>query len=138
MSFDLKIIGLDAVMERIKEAPDKISKIIDAELNAGVHDMEADAKRQAGDYGILHAGIVADGSNLNYHVTAHANYAAYVEFGTGHRVDIPAGYEEFAAQFKGANQDHTGVLARPFMIPALIKNSPLIVNRITKALDTKL
>ena len=37
----------------------------------------------------------------NYEVVAKMPYAAYIEFGTGGKVTIPAGYEQFASQFKG-------------------------------------
>lgn len=136
MSFNLEIKGLDALMQRIHDAPDTIKSIIDAELSAGAHDIEADAKRMAPvDNGTLKNGISASGSNLNYQIESNAEYSAFVEFGTGHKVSIPADFETYATQFKGANQNHPGIKAQPFMIPALMKNSPLIIQRIEKELN---
>jgi hypothetical protein len=39
---------------------------------------------------------------LVFTIGSKLSYAPYIEFGTGGKVTIPAGYEQFASQFKGS------------------------------------
>lgn len=83
--------------------PDKVSDV----LNANAKTIEAKAKRAApADRGPLRQGISTELTNpLKKHITSHAPYSAYVEFGTGvyaaqYVSSLPADYQTFAAQFK--------------------------------------
>jgi len=38
---------------------------------------------------------------MNYELTVNAPYAAYMEFGTGSKVNVPAEFADMAAQFRG-------------------------------------
>lgn len=46
---------------------------------------------------------------------AIAPYAPYVEFGTGGMVEIPEGWEEIAAQFKGKGIRQVNLPAQPYL-----------------------
>lgn len=46
---------------------------------------------------------------------AIAPYAPYIEFGTGGMVEIPEGWAEIAAQFKGAGIRQVNLPARPYL-----------------------
>jgi phage gpG-like protein len=43
------------------------------------------------------------------------DYAPYVEFGTGTKVDVPTGLEEYALQFKSPNEHNVNLPARPYL-----------------------
>ena len=51
-------------------------------------------------------------------VNDSVNYAPFVEFGTGGKVNIPKGYEKTAEQFIGKGIRQIDLPARPFLIPA--------------------
>ena len=69
-------------------------------------------------------------SELTYTVEAKAKYAPYVEFGTGGLVDIPTGYEQYAAIFKGKGIRKVNLRARPFLIPAFENEVPQLMKRL--------
>ena len=69
-------------------------------------EIEAEAKRLAPvDMGELRQNIVAVADRkrkgLKWSIIAFANYAAYVEFGTGKKVTVPDEFKDMAAEFKG-------------------------------------
>jgi hypothetical protein len=94
--------------------------------------VERDAKDNAPvKTGRLKSSIRTNYSKSNFWVENWTNveYAPFVEFGTGTKVSIPAGYQEFAAQFRrgpGVNR-----VAKPFIIPAFEYHSA----RLVRALD---
>ena len=60
-------------------------------------------------------------------------YAPFVEFGTGTKVSVPPGYEEFAMQFyrgPGHNQK-----AQPFLIPPFEAETAKVIKMIDYAID---
>lgn len=50
----------------------------------------------------------------------NAPYAPFIEFGTGGLVEVPAGFEDLAIQFKGKGIRKVNLKARPFLLPALL------------------
>lgn len=54
-------------------------------------------------------------------VGATEDYAPYIEFGTGGKVDVPNGYSDFAIQFKGKGKKQINRGAKPFLIPAFLE-----------------
>ncbi len=73
------------------------------EINASALKILTDAKRLAPvNFGQLRNQIALDPiNNLTYGVEAKASYSAYVEFGTGPQVSVPADFTSYAAQFQG-------------------------------------
>jgi hypothetical protein len=49
-----------------------------------------------------------------------------VEFGTGGTVNVPAGYEDFAMQFKGKGIRKINLKPRPYLIPAFESEIPIL------------
>lgn len=98
------IIGMDALKNRLKTAPETIRKAVGIELSDGAQAIAAEAKQRApGDQGILRQEITAQKiDDLTYEVISGAEYSPYVEFGTLSKVQIPPELEEYAAQFKGS------------------------------------
>lgn len=95
--------GFGEYIKRVQDAAASLPAIADAEASATALDIERAAKEKAPvNDGNLRASInpykEKDGV---WGVAVSANYAAYIEFGTKSKVDIPAGLEQYAAQFKG-------------------------------------
>ena len=138
--FTIELNGLNETLKRIEKAGGNVVTEVDAEINSGVVDIERDAVRLAPvDKGFLRGAISwKRNARLNYEVVAQTKYAPYVEFGTITKVEIPAGLEGYAAQFKGKGIKKTGGMrARPFLFPAFRANLPKIIDRIQKIVTKK-
>jgi len=127
--------GLKDYQDKLKRAPEDIKKRVYAEASSSSQDVATGARLLAPvDVANLRASIQVDGGNGKYAVSASANYAAYIEFGTGTAVSIPAGLEDYARTFfvsgKGA------LPARPFLFPSLEKERPNLIKRLKKILDS--
>ena len=44
---------------------------------------------------------MSDNTKFIYSIGTNVKYAPYIEFGTGGKVNIPAGFSSYASQFKG-------------------------------------
>lgn len=102
--FALNLSGLDNLTKRLTSLESNLRIEVAAEMSASALRIETKAKRNAPvNLGTLRQSIhsVSDTGGLTHRVIASASYAPYVEFGTGGKVSIPAGYENFAVQFKG-------------------------------------
>jgi HK97 gp10 family phage protein len=69
-------------------------------------------------------------------VEVGANYAPYVEFGTGTKVKVPSELSNFAAQYKGAGVKEVNLPARPFFYPEVFKQRTELPKRIERTLTT--
>lgn len=100
----IQIAGMDGLLQRLRKMPEAITTAVAAEIQAGAQVIASEAKTNApGDTGILRNMIGALKKDaMTWEVFSGAIYSAYVEFGTGAKVDIPAGLEDFASQFQGA------------------------------------
>lgn len=62
---------------------------------------------------------------LNWKIYANFSgitpYAAYMEFGTGGLVEVPAELEEIAVQFKGAGVKRIDLRPQPYLYPAFVE-----------------
>lgn len=72
--------------------------------------------------------------NLEGIVGFKAHYAPYQEFGTGGLVDVPAGMEDYAMQFKGNDIKQINLPPRPFLYPAWKKNGLKFLENLEKML----
>lgn len=99
----VQIAGMDGLLARLKALPQVITDAVGAEIQDGAQSIAAAAKAAApGDQGILRQEIAAiQVDKTSWQVVSGAEYSPYVEFGTGEKVQIPPGLEEYAAQFKG-------------------------------------
>ena len=99
----VRVKGLDSLVSRIKEYPDKMQKAVDSVLSAGAVSVAGlGAELAPYDEGRLRQGQSANTTTfLSKQVTNNVFYAPYVEFGTGRKVKVPPGLEDVAAQFKG-------------------------------------
>jgi HK97 gp10 family phage protein len=126
---NFKIDGLDKLIEKLGKLPVEIEKEVANEVNASALAIQSKAKRDCRvDFSTLRSSIQLESifkdKRIIYTVGSHMKYAPYVEFGTGGLVNIPAGYEDFAMQFKGKGIRKVNLRARPFLIPAFESEIP--------------
>lgn len=103
MAFGIDISGIPRLEKRLKEIQDNVSTDLAKELSASSFTIEKSAKRKAPvNMGTLRQSIHATSKDkLTHYVEASASYAPYIEFGTGGKVSVPAGYEDYASSFRG-------------------------------------
>jgi HK97 gp10 family phage protein len=158
--FSLDISGIKGVEAAIKRIDTKATKGLSDEMAASAINIERSAKRLApGNLGKLRQSINHDtGNSLFKSVFSTVEYAPYVEFGTRGNARIPAGFEAFAAQYKGKGAKgawkaiefwikrkgidpkltfvifraimRNGISPQPFMIPAYEKEKPALLKRL--------
>lgn len=102
----LAIDGLDDLLNKLKNLPAHISDEVGMEIEASGNTIAAGAKRDAPtDNGFLKNGIsVVKIDPLTVEVVSQVDYSAFVEFGTRTQVNIPAGLEIFADQFRNSSK----------------------------------
>lgn len=59
------------------------------------------------------------------------NYAAFVEFGTGTKVQVPQGFQKMALQFKGQRRT-IGMRARPYLIPSYLIGARVVATKLKR------
>lgn len=103
MAFGIDLSGIPRLENKLADLNSKIANDIAKEMSASTLKIEKDAKRLAPvNMGTLRQSIHATSKDkLTHYVDVNASYAPYIEFGTGGKVSVPAGYEEYAATFKG-------------------------------------
>jgi hypothetical protein len=101
--FSMNLVGGKAVRKMFALAAVKIGPELSKEMNASALNIQKAAKRMApANFGKLRQSIKHNiGEPLMKSVYSDINYAPYVEFGTKSKVNIPPGWESYAAQFKG-------------------------------------
>ena len=130
-NISFKIEGLDALIKRIGKLAPEIAKEVAMEVNASALAIQSKARRDVKvDNGILRNSIqlkeINTGDKIMYTVGSRLKYAPYVEFGTGGTVSVPAGYEDFAIQFKGKGIRKINLRPRPYLIPAFESEIPVL------------
>lgn len=129
-----RIEGLDALIKRMGKLAPEIAKEVAMEVNASALAIQSKARRAVAsnstDKGRLVGSIqlkeVNTGDKIVYTVGSRLKYAPYVEFGTGGTVNVPAGYEDFAIQFKGKGIRKINLRPRPYLIPAFESEIPIL------------
>lgn len=99
--------NLNEVLKDIEKKSEEMQKAVKDQINkSGLH-IETLAKQKAPtDHGRLRASIrakLSDGG-LTSLVGTDVDYAPFMEFGTKSKVEIPAGLEGYAMQFKGSKK----------------------------------
>ena len=99
----LKIKGLDELKKKLgKQGQEIVLREIRDEIEVSANKVRNEAiKRVPVDQGYLRNSINVEGRDMLWIVYASAGYAAYQEFGTKTKVEIPAEMQEVASQFKG-------------------------------------
>ena len=106
------IKGLNSTIAELKAFGEKAEKIINAETQSTAFNIEEDAKKRAPkNFGKLAQSIstsqpISDKNKsiISRVITVNELYGAYMEFGTGSKVNVPAEFADMAATFKGKKQ----------------------------------
>jgi len=104
-SITLDIANIGNVSKRFAKLSEDVKANLKNEVNASALKIQSDAKKLApANLGTLRGSIYKDEISKSpneymFIVGAAAKYAAYVEFGTGGKVSIPNGYNDYATQF---------------------------------------
>jgi HK97 gp10 family phage protein len=104
--FTFDIGNLSDVLKKLETLDSKVQQGVKDEINASALNIQSGAKRLAPvNFGQLRNSIYLKEQNVEkgvvFTIGAKASYAPYVEFGTGGKVSIPAGFEELASGFNG-------------------------------------
>lgn len=139
MAFGLNLTGIKEVENALKVMDKHLRQDVGDEINSSALTIMSSAKRLAPvDLGFLRGQISIEPINdLTYEVEAKAKYSAYIEFGTGGEVSIPAGYEDLAITFKGKGLRKVNIRPQPFLIPSYETEKPKLIQRLKKLLDVK-
>lgn len=109
------LVGFDDFIQKMKGLPKQFLDEIDGEVLETGREWEQRAKMDAPvDLGALRANITTHQPKyLEAEVSSRMEYSAYVEWGTGTRVSVPAELADYAIQFKGTKQT-VGRYPHPF------------------------
>jgi HK97 gp10 family phage protein len=99
----MAVKGISSVIAELRGKSKQLDTILEAETKNAALKIEKDAKTYAPkNFGKLAQSISnLKSGDLNYKVTVNEAYGAYMEFGTGAKVKVPADFQEMAASFKG-------------------------------------
>lgn len=139
MAFVVRLDGMKDIQDALKGIDVKLREKVGDEINASALTIQNSAKRLAPvDLGFLRNNIaLVPIGDLTFAVEAKAKYSAYVEFGTGGLVNVPAGYEELATIFKGRGIRTINIRPQPYLIPSYEVEKPKLLQRLKKLLDVK-
>lgn len=98
--------GISEVTKELRKFGADIQKLIDAETEDIANQISGDAKKLAPkNFGKLAQSISSEkAEGGQYRITVNQRYGAYMEFGTGTKVKVPAEFQEIASQFKGTGR----------------------------------
>lgn len=134
MRLEVKVKG--NVARVLAKIPKEAEAIMEEEIAAAIVDIEREAVMSApSDLGALRASIKGDSKGMEGAVSVGVNYAPYVEFGTGGKVDVPVGLEDYAIQFKGKGIRQVNLPARPFLFPAFFNQTEKMLDSMKRALS---
>lgn len=117
MATGITLKGYDRLLKRVATLPVKVQEEVNIEIRKNAYEMNAQAVRNikandsigasGGGGGLIGSQVVTpihDGNFVGWSVLNTAPYAAFVEFGTGKRVRVPAEWKDYAATFKGTGR----------------------------------
>lgn len=134
--FKLTINGNKALIKGLEKISKGTRMMVGDEIEASTYTIQSDAIQQAPvNDGFLKNSISAQNKELVGQVETGVHYAPYVEFGTGGMVNVPAGLEDYAIQFKGKGIKQVNLPPRPFFFPAFYRETPKLIERINKGLE---
>lgn len=124
--------GITDLLRDIQYLEQNTIKSLDEELKVSAENIVNSAKAMApSETGALKQSIsYTHNGILDYNVTVAVHYAPYVEFGTGALVDVPAGLESYAIQFKGRGIKQVNMPAHPYLFPAFEEERRLLIERL--------
>lgn len=140
-SFKISTQGFKSLEKRLegmsKDVVQQVSDVIDEHIFEINKEQVANVTRQnAVKTGFLRDSNKFEVSQPTYkEVFNNANYAAYVEFGTGGKVSVPKELTQYAQQFKGTKGRKVNLPARPFFFAPFFKRRTAMLRDIVKVLQ---
>ena len=141
-TFNAKIIGVDALIRKINNAPQKVAEESTKIINESVKEISNAAKaRVPYKTGLLQSsiGYTEYSQGVGASVFADTKYAAYVEFGTGDSYGVPpykninrSELEAYALTFKVRKDELIGRPYKPYMFNSYSEVLGKMVNKIKK------
>jgi len=140
-AFTFELQGYDKLVNELSKKSSELAVRVDAEIQDSVEAIRGKAVRRAvanfGGGSGLRSGIgVEKTGKLSWTVYSSKDYSAYVEFGTGAKVQIPVGLERYAEQFKGNNIKQVNLPARPFFFNSYEEERKKLIETLKKVLGT--
>jgi HK97 gp10 family phage protein len=103
--FKLTLKGNKAVLKGLEKVRKESIKKIEQEVGESADQIRNGAVTNAPvNDGFLKGSISVQKDKLNARIEVGANYGAYIEFGTGMKVQVPAGLEDYARSFQDKGQ----------------------------------
>lgn len=134
--FTVSLEGLDGTINRLKEKERDVRAEVETAIKAAgtktVLGASQNLSRYGGGLGNLLNSISSNGSGLKVEIVAAKFYAPYVEFGTGSKVKVPSGLEDYAMQFFVSGKGR--LPARPYLFPAFFVQKEVLLKRIKEIL----
>lgn len=128
----LKLTGNKAMFSG---AAKKYKQLLEDEINATNESIANKARGRAPvDTGFLKNSIITQETEKGAETVVSINYAPYIEFGTGGRVDVPAGLEDYAIQFKGEGIKQVNIPAKPFLFNSWMEETTKMLDRLKNAI----
>ena len=135
------------LIKELKNRVDEKAVMIDAEILGSVTDMQFTAKQLApasndtvnSTGGVLRGAIEPlKNGFMDYSLVCQKDYAPYMEFGTGNYAasyvkSLEPEWEALAATYFVSGKGR--ILPRPFMVPAIRKHTPEIIQKIKDILN---
>lgn len=120
----VRVTGVAGVLAMLNAARNNLPQKIKQQRRVSARVILNESKRNAPKLtGKLRNSGIVEETETTSAITYNADYAPYLEFGTGGNVQIPAGFEELAIQFKGKGKRKINIKAKPYLIPAFLKES---------------
>lgn len=136
MAQGYRINGMASLQAKLKKLPGQVKQaaIADIEDAADAIVMKAIQKVPV-DLGVLKQSIgnQPKKGGLNYIVYVSADYAPFVEFGTGAETTVPAGLSEYASQFKGSGNNRN-VPAQPFFFAGYFEERAKLLKTLERSI----
>lgn len=129
----IRVEGEKAAIEAVNTASKEFIDEMEGNVAILVSDIHGKASsRVPVDLGFLKNSLYQESEGLNGEVGARVNYAPYIEFGTGGKADIPQELKDYASEFKGLSQKHTGIPARPFLFNSAFEETKSLIDKLRK------
>jgi len=111
MGFTIKVTGLDQVLRKLPQFPEKIQREIGGELKLAAQEVRRQSVKDVPvNNGQLKNAIIVDQQGpVTHTVTVEKGYGPYVEWGTKSKALVPAEVAAYASQFKGKGPGNGGV-----------------------------
>jgi hypothetical protein len=133
---NFEVEGLKSLIGKLDEKSKNMTIEIDKQMTSTIVEINNLQKSYCPvDNGVLRQGNrFTTNIPLSKQLWNDVKYAPYVEFGTGGMVNVPAGLEDVAGQFKGKGIKKVNLPARPFFFRAFYEKKGELLDNIKKIL----